>query len=262
MNSLAFYKYHGAGNDFILIDNRDDSFPYKNKPEKIEKICDRHFGIGADGLILLELNNGYDFEMLYYNADGYLGSMCGNGARCTVAFAYFLGLISNTCTFLAADGPHQAEVIRPDWIRLQMRNISDIENGEDFYFLDTGSPHYVRFVDQIEELDVVAEGRKIRYNERFRENGTNVNFVQTTDEGIMIATYERGVEDETLACGTGITAASIVAYQYSKGQLKPPISVKAKGGQLSVEFQAGDGHFFNVWLNGPTEQVFKGEIMI
>lgn len=260
MNSINFYKYHGAGNDFILIDNRDRSFPYKNRPEKIEQLCDRHFGIGGDGLILLEHNNGYDFEMVYYNADGYLGSMCGNGGRCAVAFAHYLDLTSATCTFLATDGPHQAEILKPDWVRLQIRDITQIEVGDNFYFLDTGSPHYVQFVDKIEGLDVVSEGRKIRYNNRFKEKGTNVNFVETIDGGIKIATYERGVEDETLACGTGITAAAIASFQHLEGQLEPPIAVEAKGGELSVEFQANNGQFTNVWLIGPAEQVYSGQI--
>lgn len=262
MNSISFYKYHGAGNDFILIDNRDLSFPYKKQPEKIEQLCDRHFGIGADGLILIEHNNGYDFEMVYYNADGHPGSMCGNGGRCAVAFAHYLDLTSTTCTFLAADGPHQAEILRPDQVRLQIRNITEIEVGSDFYFLDTGSPHYVQFVEKIEGLDVVAEGRKIRYNDRFREKGTNVNFVETSDGGIKIATYERGVEDETLACGTGITAAAIATFKRSKGQLAPPIGVKAKGGQLKVEFEVNKDQFTKVWLSGPAELVFSGKFDI
>jgi diaminopimelate epimerase len=262
MNSISFYKYHGAGNDFILIDNRDRSFPYKNHPEKIEQLCDRHFGIGGDGLILIEHNNGYDFEMVYYNADGYLGSMCGNGGRCAVAFAHYLDLTSATCTFLAADGPHQAEILRPDWVRLQIRDITEIEVGSDFYFLDTGSPHYVRFVEKIEGLDVVAEGRKVRYNDRFKEKGTNVNFVEPIDGGIKIATYERGVENETLACGTGITAAAIASYHHFKGQLKPPVAVEAKGGQLSVEFEVNKDQFTKVWLSGPAEQVYTGQMSI
>ncbi len=262
MNNIHFYKYHGAGNDFVLIDNRNGSFPYKNKPEIIEKICDRHFGIGADGLILIEHHNGYDFEMVYFNADGYLGSMCGNGGRCTVAFAYFLEMIHSNCTFLAADGPHQAEVIRPGWIRLQIRDVNEIETGKDFYFLDTGSPHYVRFVDQLDELDIVSEGRKVRYNDRFKKTGTNVNFVQPTEKGIKIATYERGVEDETLACGTGITASSIAYYHQLQDKPKLPLDVQAKGGQLQVEFQMIDGKYTNVWLIGPAEQVFVGEISI
>lgn len=260
MNNIPFYKYHGAGNDFVIIDNRKLIFPHKKAPEKIAQLCDRHLGIGADGLILIEYNNGYDFEMVYYNADGHLGSMCGNGGRCAVAFAYFLGMISTTCTFLATDGPHQAEVIRADWIRLQIQDISEIEKNDSYYFLDTGSPHYVRFVEAIDTLDVVTEGRKVRYNERFRENGTNVNFIQPSDEGIKIATYERGVEDETLACGTGITAAAIAYYQHLDHKPALPLQVQAKGGRLSVEFQVQNGHFTDVWLNGPAEQVFEGII--
>ncbi len=259
MNKISFFKYHGAGNDFIIIDNRNHHFPYKNQPAIIEQWCDRHFGIGADGLILLEKKEGYDFEMVYYNADGYLGSMCGNGGRCAVAFAYFLGIIGQECTFLATDGPHQAEVINPNWIRLQMRTVEKIEKGDQFYFLDTGSPHYVTFVDELDKLDVVTEGRKIRYNDRFRAEGTNVNFVQPHEKGIKIATYERGVEDETLACGTGVTAAAMAYFLYAGENSHSPVSVEAKGGNLTVEFQSANGHFTNVWLNGPAKQVFTGE---
>jgi diaminopimelate epimerase len=261
MHTITFFKYHGAGNDFVIIDNRDLEFPYKEVPEQIEKICDRHFGVGADGLILIEHKTGFDFEMVYYNADGYLGSMCGNGGRCAVAFTHFLGMIKSNGRFLAADGPHQAEVIRPDWVRLQMRDISEVEKGGSYYFLDTGSPHYVQFVDQMDRLDVVTEGRKVRYNDRFKEKGTNVNFVEAQNQGIKIATYERGVEDETLACGTGITAAAIAYYLHLETKPETPIAVQAKGGQLSVEFTPHHGQFTEVWLNGPAEQVFKGTMI-
>ncbi len=259
MNKIPFYKYHGAGNDFIVIDNRDLLFPYKSSPSVIEKWCDRHFGIGADGLILIEKKEGYDFEMVYYNSDGHLGSMCGNGGRCAVAFAHFLGIIRDRCTFLAADGPHQAEVATPLWIRLEMKTVNEVEKGDHYYFLDTGSPHYVTFVEDIEQLDIVSEGRKIRYNDRFKEKGTNVNFVQPLEKGIKIATYERGVENETLACGTGVTAAAMAYYLLQEAKPDGPIPVKAKGGNLSVEFIASDDGFSEVWLNGPAELVFSGE---
>ncbi len=260
MNNISFFKYHGAGNDFIIIDNRDLSFPYKNEHQMIEKLCDRRFGIGADGLILLENKEGYDFEMVYYNADGHLGSMCGNGGRCVVAFAHHIKIIDKTCEFLATDGPHKAEVVNPEWIRLQIKEVRDVEKGDDYYFLDTGSPHYVAFVDQLEGLDIVTEGRKIRYNDRFKAEGTNVNFIEKQADGIKIATYERGVENETLACGTGVTAAAIAYYIQEGVQSSGPISVQAKGGELSVEFESSNGHFKEVWLNGPAELVFKGHI--
>lgn len=260
MSEISFFKYHGAGNDFVIIDNRKLDFPYKDQYKIIERLCDRHFGIGADGLILVEEHEEYDFEMVYYNSDGYLGSMCGNGGRCAVAFAHYLRMIGQNCTFLAADGPHQAEVMRPDWVRLHMKDISEVEKNDRFYFLDTGSPHYVTFVEDLDAIDVVKEGRKIRYNDRFKATGANVNFIEAQPQGIKIATYERGVENETLACGTGITAAAIAYYLHRDEIPYSPIPVEARGGNLSVEFESANGHFTNVWLNGPATMVFKGEI--
>ncbi|MEL7118513.1 MAG: diaminopimelate epimerase, partial [Bacteroidota bacterium] len=224
------------------------------------QLCDRHFGIGADGLILIEPYEQFDFEMIYYNSDGNRGSMCGNGGRCAVAFAHDLGKIDQHTIFLAVDGPHQANVKKSNWIELQMQHVYEVEKGDAYFYLNTGSPHYIMFVDQLEKFDVVGNGRAIRYNDRFRAEGTNVNFIQPTKEGIAIATYERGVEDETLACGTGITAAAIAHYLNADGSIKPPVAVKAKGGDLKVDFKTVDDHFEDIWLHGPADFVFEGKI--
>lgn len=255
---IPFYKYQGAGNDFVLIDQRERQYLQADDTVRIRRLCDRRFGVGADGLMFLQLKEGYDFEMVYFNADGREGSMCGNGGRCIVAFAQFLGLIQDRCRFWAVDGEHEAWIRKPGWVELLMQDVPTVERGERYYFMDTGSPHYIRFVDDVKSLDVVAEGRKVRYADRYRREGTNVNFVQIQDKGIKVATYERGVEDETLACGTGVTAAAI-AYSLQNpqsGSLDVPI--EAKGGRLNVRFEANDGQFKNIWLCGPAEQIFSG----
>lgn len=253
---IHFYKYQGAGNDFVMIDDRFELFEDDNH-ELISKMCDRRFGIGGDGLILLRNHDDYDFEMKYYNADGFEGSMCGNGGRCIVAFADFLGIIEGDTVFMAVDGVHEAKVSGTQ-VELKMVNVSEVEKGEGFYFLNTGSPHYVRFVNDLKSFDVFEEGKKIRYSKRFKKEGTNVNFVQVVNSGIQVATYERGVEDETLSCGTGIVASSIARFIESKASEKFNIPVNAKGGKLSVHFKTkGDG-FEDIWLVGPAEQVFEG----
>ncbi|WP_299822897.1 diaminopimelate epimerase [uncultured Pontibacter sp.] len=254
--AISFYKYQGTGNDFVMVDNRKLAFP-ANDEAFVKSLCDRRTGVGADGLILLQDHPDYDFEMVYFNADGRLGSMCGNGARCTVRFARQLGVIEDVACFLAADGEHQASVER-DLIQLRMNDVASVEQiGED-YFLNTGSPHYIRFVDSVENLDVYEEGRAIRYNDRFKADGTNVNFMQRLGgDEIFVRTYERGVEDETLSCGTGVTAAALVAGL--KG-MQSPIKVKTLGGNLQVAFeQAGDG-FKYIHLIGPAKQVYTGVI--
>lgn len=253
---IHFYKYQGAGNDFIMIDDWDRHFDQKNF-QLINRICDRRFGIGADGMILLQQHPEYDFEMKYFNADGHEGSMCGNGGRCIVAFAHFLGRVGKVTSFLAVDGPHEARVV-DDRIELKMVEVGEVEKGEDFYFMDTGSPHYVRFVDNLENFDVFRAGREIRYSERFRERGTNVNFVQKQTAGIRVATYERGVEDETLSCGTGIVASSIAYFKHSGASGNVDLSVQAKGGDLRVKFKAKNDGFHDIWLIGPATQVFEG----
>jgi diaminopimelate epimerase len=260
MRGIPFYKYQGAGNDFIMIDQRDQHWITRENQALVEQLCHRRFGIGADGLILLQNHPGYDFEMIYFNADGREGSMCGNGGRCTVAFAHQLGVIGNTCHFLAVDGPHDAVINNPDWVELKMIDVTHVEEGKDFYFLNTGSPHYITFVADVGEIDVVQAGRAIRYNERFRAEGTNVNFTQISEQGLSIVTYERGVEDETLACGTGVTAAAL-AYHLKKGGVLGPseVPIKVKGGEMAIRFTATALGFTDVWLCGPATLVFGGE---
>jgi len=252
--ALTFYKYQGTGNDFVLVDNRKYTFPSTDEAF-VKYLCDRRRGIGADGLILLQDHADYDFEMVYFNADGRRGSMCGNGARCTVRFARHIGVIEDVACFLAADGEHQASVER-ELIQLKMHDVQDVERIDEDYFLNTGSPHYVRFVDDVQALDVVKEGRAIRYNDRFREVGTNVNFVQRLSENeIFVRTYERGVEDETLSCGTGVTACALIAGLEG---MKSPVKVRTLGGELEVAFRQDNDAFKHIYLVGPAKQVYTG----
>lgn len=253
---IHFYKYHGAGNDFILIDNRGLTFDADNI-SLTALMCDRRFGIGADGLMLLQNHPPYDFEMRYFNSDGREASMCGNGGRCIVAFARSLGLVGNTTRFLAVDGPHEALLETDNKVNLRMSDVEKIETiGQDF-FLNTGSPHYVRFMEDLSTLDVFQEGRKIRYSDRFKPGGTNVNFVMQHDNHLTVYTYERGVEDETLACGTGITASALCAG-YKMGINKGNFHISAKGGNLQVSFEQSGGVFTDIWLKGPARFVFEG----
>lgn len=254
---LNFQKYQGTGNDFVMIDNRSQDF-HKNQ-KWIAYLCHRRFGIGADGLILIEnADDGYDFRMIYYNANGLEGSMCGNGGRCAVAFAKSLGIFDKETTFLAVDGEHYAK-IENDLVHLQMKEVDTIEqNAGGYFFLDTGSPHYVEFVKNLSEYDVFGRGRAIRYNERFREQGTNVNFVEILDKDtLQVRTYERGVEDETYSCGTGVTA-SVLAY--SLQMPKSPIKVKVLGGELQIAYQKVGNLYQNIFLIGKAEKVFEGHI--
>lgn len=258
---LTFYKYHGTGNDFIIIDNR--SHAYSFTPEQINLLCKRRFGIGADGLMLLELEPGFDFKMVYFNSDGNQSSMCGNGGRCITAFAKHMGLITDSCKFLAIDGPHEAINLPNGQVSLKMSDVKEIEVNNDHYFLNTGSPHYVTTVSDIEHYDVVTEGKKIRFNERFKEEGTNVNFIEKKGEGIFVRTYERGVEDETFSCGTGVTAAALVAGLAGMLSSKNNCVVKTLGGDLEVKFEKVlDTNFYNIWLQGPAVLVYKGTIDI
>ncbi len=259
---VEFSKYQGTGNDFVLIDNRNgvvvpDNFAL------IEKLCDRRFGIGGDGLMLLENAEGFDFRMRYYNSNGKEGSMCGNGGRCIVAFAYHLGLISDTAKFIAVDGEHEATIIKTDngiQVSLKMIDVLDIELGDDFYFLNTGSPHFVRFIPKHDNFDTFTEGKKIRYNNRFAAEGTNVNFVSIQDQNITVSTYERGVEDETYSCGTGVVASAISAsFKTNSNQFK----IKTKGGDLEVHFKkVNNKQIENIWLIGPATHVFDGSLKI
>lgn len=255
---ISFYKYQGTGNDFVMLDDRDEAFDVKNL-SLVRKLCDRRFGVGADGLILIRNKSGYDFEMVYFNADG-SQSMCGNGARCAVAFAAFLGIISDNTRFHAIDGPHKAKVIK-DWVELEMSPVLGVKEVNGDYFVDTGSPHHVRFVDDVSTYEVVSEGKNIRYAQQYQPKGTNVNFVTPLSEGnIMVRTYERGVEDETLSCGTGVTACALV-YGQSKNLNK--IRVQTRGGDLEVSYKTdGANRFDGIILAGPAKQVFSGTIKV
>ncbi len=255
---IEFTKYQGTGNDFIIIDDREAVFDIKDH-RLIQRLCHRKFGIGADGLILLRKHAECDFEMVYFNADGHQSSMCGNGGRCIVAFAKALDMIGEKTTFMAIDGLHEAR-IADNWVELKMADVQNIEKGEGFYCLDTGSPHYIRFVDAVSDLDVYEEGKAIRYSSRFAAEGINVNFVEIKNKGIDVATYERGVEDETLSCGTGVTAAALAYYSHIGYSAKHKVAVSTKGGDLEVYFEPAGNKFFNIWLCGPAELVFKGEI--
>lgn len=258
---LEFDKYQGTGNDFILVDNRKGSFD-RSDVALVARLCDRRFGVGADGLMLLQNSRGYDFEMVYYNADGKEGSMCGNGGRCIVAYAKKLGLISVGAQFLAADGEHEA-VIEQDIVSLKMNNVSKTEMNTGYSFLNTGSPHYVQFVNDLENFDVFVHGKGIRNSERFKKEGTNVNFIEREDDALFVRTYERGVEAETYSCGTGVTAAALIARLKGVSTGDDACKIKTLGGNLNVKFKAhADGSFSDIWLEGPATFVFKGEIAI
>jgi len=289
---ILFSKYEGTGNDFILIDDRSKIFPADDE-RLVNHLCDRRFGIGADGLILLQkappppeggilpTHNAF-FRMVYFNSDGKEGSMCGNGGRCFTAFANALGLTGKELNFMASDGLHYASITdeKNKIVKLKMRDVPAMEAFNDHIYLNTGSPHYVIFVKDVMVTDVVNEGRKIRYNDRFKKEGTNVNFVQPFENGIMIRSYERGVEDETLSCGTGATASAIAAFvkgiipssasalRQAQGTGSEPVElhavcrVKVMGGEVNVYFEKNGNGFKDIWLEGPATFVYKGEIEI
>ena len=258
---IFFYKYQGTGNDFIMIDDRDGSLNSLNK-NQIEKLCSRKFGIGADGLILLQNEKGFDFKMKYFNADGNESSMCGNGGRCIAQFANDLGIVTGKTTFIAIDGPHDAEISR-GIVKLKMTNVADIKAIDDFFILNTGSPHYVKIVDSTADVDVFFEGKKIRNSEPFKREGINVNFVQNTDNSIKVRTYERGVENETYSCGTGVVASALVKiHQNDTSDGEYEINVETIGGNLSVKAVRQGDSFNNIWLIGPAVFVYKGETLI
>jgi diaminopimelate epimerase len=258
---LKFYKYQGTGNDFIIADNRNDS--YHLTTQQIHLLCDRRFGIGADGLMLLQQKEGFDFEMKYYNADGREGSMCGNGGRCIVKFASHIGIRKDIYHFLASDGPHEAEIDIDGIVSLKMKDVATIKKFHSDYILNTGSPHYIKLVTDVMTLDVYKKGHEIRNSKEFVQEGINVNFVEQEAEAdkITVRTFERGVEDETYSCGTGVTAAALVCYHNENGF--NDVEVKTLGGKLSVEFdKIGDNKFENIWLCGPAEKVYEGTIEI
>jgi diaminopimelate epimerase len=256
---LSFYKYQGTGNDFILLDNRAGGIQLEK--EEVAALCHRRFGIGADGLMLLELIPGYDFKMVYYNSDGQISSMCGNGGRCIASFANQLGLGSNgRFNFLAVDGPHEA-IVSGDRVELRMQDVKRIEPTGDAFFLNTGSPHYVKFVTGLAEMDVVSEGRTIRNSAAYREEGTNVNFMEVLGDTIHVRTYERGVEEETWSCGTGVTAAALVASATGTSTARNSCRIQTSGGELEVSFERVlEQNFYNIWLKGPALAVFSGTI--
>ncbi len=259
---LQFYKYQGAGNDFILVDDRAGDF--QADTERIARLCHRRFGIGADGLMLLQEAKGYDFRMVYFNADGRESSMCGNGGRCIVAFADRLGLskAGEDWHFIAIDGEHRARIIDGETVALQMQDLQLSEivlREEGAYVLNTGSPHYVTFVPSLENFDAKTAGQNIRYSADFTPNGINVNFVQSrSTTQLDLCTYERGVEDLTYACGTGATAVAIV--QYLRQKAKPPLHIRTEGGLLMVDFLPTATGFEKVWLTGGAVYVFEGEV--
>jgi diaminopimelate epimerase len=260
--NMPFAKYQGTGNDFILVDNRNQAFSAISR-EEIKRLCDRRFSIGADGFMLLNHKDGYDFEMKYYNADGNPGSMCGNGGRCIVRFAYDLGIHKSSYHFLASDGEHEAEMESgSNIINLKMKDVPGYEEVDGDFIVNTGSPHYIKFVSDVMDVDVVKLGTEIRYSEEFAKEGINVNFVEEkgTDE-IIVRTYERGVEDETYSCGTGVTACALVCHHNDTGY--NDVTVTTKGGKLVVRYDRSNNNAYtDIWLCGPVEKSFEGKVEV
>lgn len=257
--TIHFTKYHGTGNDFIIIDDRKEIFDITNHI-LVRNLCDRRFGIGADGLMVLRDDNLQDFKMIYFNSDGFEGTMCGNGGRCITAFASSLGIISDLTFFLASDGNHEAK-ISGNIVTLKMSDITEIKKLEDGYFVNSGSPHFVGFNDDPQKIDINNIGKEIRNQQRFSPGGVNVNFISVNENNIDIATYERGVEAETYSCGTGSVASAVVAA-YEKPDNNYNFDINAKGGKLNVIFQKSEYLYSNIWLSGPAIKVFEGKIEI
>jgi diaminopimelate epimerase len=252
---IKFSKYQATGNDFVIVDNRSMGLSFNT--DQVKKICDRRFGIGADGLMLIESHPTDNFNLVYYNSDG-SQSLCGNGSRAAVQFARTLGLLDTKTAFNAFDGSHEATIGPDGTVHLRMNDVHVIRPIGQDYFIDTGSPHYIRFVTAVMDFPVVDAGREIRYDRSFEPGGTNVNFVELLpDNEIFVRTYERGVENETLSCGTGVTAAAIAAS--FKGY-RSPVKIRTLGGILSVEFAASARVFTDVYLVGPAKMVFTGEL--
>jgi diaminopimelate epimerase len=260
---VHFSKYHGTGNDFIMIDGRDQDTSYFNTGV-IHQLCDRRFGIGADGLIILQHGEKTDLRMVYYNADGREGTMCGNGGRCFTAFAHQLDLSGIETTFEGIDGMHRSTLQANGNIQLNIKDVHAVEKLKDGYLLDTGSPHFVKFITDLDQLDVNGVGQVIRHQQRFGEAGVNVNFVEqgSSPDRISVRTFERGVEAETYSCGTGVSAAAICSYLHHKSDIIT-YHIHTLGGKLKVSFNASEnGHFTEVCLTGPAKQVFSGSIEI
>jgi diaminopimelate epimerase len=255
---IPFTKYQATGNDFVLIDNRNNQYSFTT--DQIQQICNRRLGIGADGLMLIEQHPTLDFNLVYYNSDG-SQSLCGNGSRAAVAMAATLGLLKTKATFNAYDGTHEAELLPTGIVRLKMNPVKEVKQIGQDYFIHTGSPHHLQFVTDVEKINVVEVGRKIRYSEAYQPGGTNVNFIQLLNNNtIFVRTYERGVEDETFSCGTGVTAAALAASFHG---YKSPIHIKVKGGELDVEFKTGQAVAFQeIYLIGPAKMVFEGTFTI
>jgi len=256
---IEFYKYHGTGNDFILINAMQNNIQLSQS--EIEILCHRRFGIGADGLMILRPKKGFDFDMDFYNSDGYPGSMCGNGGRCIVAFAHDMGVIENETKFWAPDGEHKAVYYSQDKIALKMIDVDHIDKQELGLVLDTGSPHLVILKDSNKKLDVFNEGRTIRYSDAYNKKGINVNFVIPGNKISEIYTYERGVENQTFSCGTGTVAAGIALHKLQK--CSSPLTFKTLGGKLTIYFDyLSCDSYRNIWLEGPATKTFSGTYLI
>ena len=254
---IPFYKYQGTGNDFIIIDDRDSEITFSN--DKITHITSRKFGVGSDGIILIRNHNDYDFEMIFYNPDG-SQSFCGNGSRCAILFAYHMGIVGREVEFISTDGAHEAKIITDSIVELKMSNSLEVLNLKSgAFFVDTGSPHYVNYLDNIEEIDLIKQARVIRNSAEYIKEGVNVNFIEKINNNIKMRTYERGVENETLSCGTGVTAAALV-HASNLSINKGKVDVFTRGGQLSVSFAFDGKYYQDVWLKGNATYVFKGEI--
>ena len=259
---IKFHKYQGTGNDFIILDNRNGEYAALSSKD-VKRLCNRNFGIGADGLMLMNEKEGYDFDMTYFNADGNEGSLCGNGSRCMIKFAFNAGIIKELFLFTTSDGDHEAKLAEDGIVSLRMKDVDVIHRHHLDFILNTGSPHLIKMTSEVMKLDVFKKGKEIRYSSEFEKEGINVNFVEqlTEPDKIIVRTYERGVENETLSCGTGVTAAAIVCFHNESGFNE--VEVKTPGGMLNVEFDRTDeGSFKNIWLCGPAEKVFEGSILI
>jgi diaminopimelate epimerase len=255
--ATTFFKYQGTGNDFVIIDNRQPQF-FKKDAKLIQQMCDRKFGIGADGLILLENHDSLDFTMVYFNADGNESTMCGNGGRCIASFARFLGIVADTASFEAIDGQHEVRFLEKGQVSLQMGNVTTLQVLDTHVFTNTGSPHHVQLTDNIDHTDIVTQGRRLR-NELYGKEGSNINFVEPQGRNLFkVRTYERGVEDETLSCGTGVTAVAL-AMHHTKQTDQRSVRLQTPGGILNVSFEPLAQGYKNIWLTGPAVQVFKGE---
>jgi diaminopimelate epimerase len=260
MVKIPFYKYQATGNDFVIIDHFKSRYFDSISTDQVAHICDRRFGIGADGMMIIEPDETFDFKMVYYNSDGRLSTMCGNGGRAISHLAFNLGYIKSKASFIAVDGPHQV-IIGADQVELKMNDVIQINRSGSDYVLDTGSPHYISIKEDISDMDIIPEAHAIRYNDVYEQEGINVNFVKFGLDHIDMRTYERGVEDETLSCGTGVTAASIVYIdQVSQAQGAHRVSVKTQGGNLEVRAEKENGVYKEIWLCGPAVKSYEGII--